>query len=126
MLSLRTQLTALFSFTLIILLASSAWTQNLNEVKARMLNRKPAIEAFKNQGVIGEGNDGYLHMRQTKTNAQKVVNSENADRRAVYEAIAKSQGASAAAVGRRRAIQIAQIAPPGQWLQKANGTWYKK
>lgn len=29
-------------------------------------------------------------------------------------------------VGKHRAIQIANKARPGEWLQDANGKWYKK
>ena len=126
MLSLRTQLTTLFSFTLIILLLSSAYAQNLQNVKSQMLNRKPTIDNLKSQGLIGEGNDGYLHVRKANDNAQNVVNSENADRRTVYTAIAKSQGAPVDKVGKRRAMQIAEISDPGHWIQKTDGSWYKK
>ena len=126
MLSLRTQITALFSFTLILLLVSTACAQNLQSVKSRMLDRKPAIDTLKGQGLIGEGSDGYLHMRQANAGAQNVLNAENADRRTVYAAIAKSQGANVATVASRRALQLAEIASPGHWLQKPDGSWYKK
>ena len=126
MFSLRTRLTAALSFLLITLLISSVYAQNLENVKTNMLNRKPAIDTLKNQGVIGEGNNGYLHMLQATPGVQNVVNAENADRRVVYEAIAKNQGAPVATVGARRALQIAEIAAPGHWLQKPDGSWYRK
>ena len=108
------------------MLVSSVCAQNLDQVKSSMLNRKPAIDALKNQGVLGEGNNGYLHMLQATPGVQNVVNTENADRRVVYEAIAKNQGVPVATVGARRALQIAEIAAPGHWLQKQDGSWYKK
>ena len=126
MFTFRTKVATALSFLMITLLVSSACAQNLQDVKSNMLNRKPAIDTFKAQGIIGEGNDGYLHMRQANAGAQNVVNAENGDRRTVYQAIAKSQGAPIATVGARRAMQIAQIAPPGEWLQKPDGSWYKK
>ena len=126
MFSLHTRIATAVSFLLITMLVSSVYAQNLDQVKSQMLNRKPTIDAFKNQGVIGEGNNGYLHMRQANASAQNVVNAENADRKVVYEAIAKSQGAPVATVSARRALQLAGIAAPGHWLQKPDGTWYKK
>ncbi len=126
MLSLRIQLTVLLSFTLIALLVSSACAQNLQSVKANMLARKATVDALKNQGAVGEGNDGYLHVRQASGNANSVVGAENGDRRVVYGAIAQREGVPAATVGKRRAIQIVGIAAPGHWLQKGDGAWYKK
>ena len=56
----------------------------------------------------------------------EVVAAENADRRKVYEAIAAKEGTSPELVGRRRALQIANNAASGSWLQAADGKWYKK
>lgn len=126
MFSLHTRLTAAITFLLVTLLVSAVCAQSLQDVKTRMLNRKPTIDTLKNQGIIGEGNNGYLHMRQANAGAQNVLNAENADRKTVYEAIAKSQGAPVAKVGARRAMQLAELAAPGHWLQKPDGTWYRK
>ena len=51
---------------------------------------------------------------------------ENRDRKLVYEAIAKNQGTTVEVVGRHRAVQIADKALAGEWLQDANGKWYQK
>jgi len=126
MLSVRTQFTVLFSLVLVVLLASSACAQNLESVKAGMLARKGTIDALKNQGAVGEGNDGYLHVRAASAEANKVVGAENGDRRVVYAAIAKNEGVPIEIVAKRRAIQIAGITAPGHWLQKEDGSWYKK
>ncbi|GAB4347073.1 MAG: hypothetical protein Kow0089_24640 [Desulfobulbaceae bacterium] len=123
---LRTRLPFLTAFFLVTIMASFACAQNLQAVKKRMLDRKPTIEALKNKGAVGEGNDGYLHVRKAVGNAQAIVNQENADRKTVYEAIARQQGVSAQVVGQRRALKIAEIEPPGHWLQKPDGSWYKK
>ncbi len=56
----------------------------------------------------------------------EIVTAENKDRAAVYEAIAKQQGTTVELVGKHRAIQIADKAKPGEWLQDANGKWYQK
>ena len=126
MLSFKTQLTAIFSFALVVLLVSSIYAQNLQSVKASMLERKPTVDSLKNKGLVGEGNDGYLHVRQASGNANNVVSSENTDRRVVYNAIAKKEGTTVEKVGKRRAIQLAGIAPAGHWFRKGDGTWFKK
>ena len=71
MFSLRTQLTAIFSFALVVLLVSSVYAQNLQRVKASMLERKPTVDSLKNKGLVGEGNDGYLHVRDRLLVTQK-------------------------------------------------------
>jgi uncharacterized protein YdbL (DUF1318 family) len=54
------------------------------------------------------------------------VDAENNDRQLVYDAIAKQQGTAAEVVGRRRALQIADNAKPGEWIQDAGGKWVQK
>jgi len=95
-------------------------------IKEQMAARIPAINALKDQGVVGENNKGFLEYRVGGNPQQALVQAENADRAAVYAAIAKNQGASPALVGERRANMIAQNGQPGHWYQKPDGTWYKK
>ena len=95
-------------------------------IKDRMKARIPEIKALKEKGAIGENNKGYLEAIGKNGAKSGVVAAENKDRKKVYEAIAKKQGVSAAAVGKRRAMQIAEKANPGEWLQGKNGKWYQK
>ena len=94
-------------------------------IKQRMKARLPTINALKQNGIVGENNKGFLAFRGGRKNAD-VIDAENADRKRIYEAIAKSQGTTADLVGKRRALQIRNIAGPGEWLQDENGKWYKK
>lgn len=96
-----------------------------NKIKSRMMKRLPVIKAMKAKGVIGENNRGYLEYRGPKENAD-VVKAENGDRRQVYKAIAKQQGASISVVEKHRAAAIEKKANSGEWLQDANGKWYQK
>ena len=96
------------------------------EIKQRMIARLPVIKALKGQGIVGENNRGYLQFVGKKKEKEEVVTAENKDRKLVYKAIAKQQGTTAAVVGKHRAVQIANKAQPGEWLQDANGKWYQK
>ncbi len=96
------------------------------EIKQRMIARLPVIKALKGQGIVGENNRGYLQFVGQKKEKEEVVTAENKDRKLVYKAIAKQQGTTAAVVGKHRAVQIANKARPGEWLQDANGKWYQK
>ena len=99
------------------------------ELKERFLQRQPLLEKMKEQGWIGENNLGFLaflsEAGQNKENS-KIVNAENQDRKTVYAEIAVKVNASAEAVGKRRAVQIAALVAVGHWLQDTDGNWYQK
>jgi uncharacterized protein len=96
------------------------------DIKSRMKDRLPKIIELKTAGIIGENNQGFLTFVGDRHPEQALIEAENEDRQLVYTAIAKQQGTTAALVGQRRAIQIAEKAQPGEWLQEAGGQWYQK
>ena len=114
---------SIFLLTGFFVLGVSAFA---NDIKARMKNRLPVIKELKAQGIVGEDNKGYLMFVGQKKAKEDVVAAENKDRKTVYTAIAKKQGTTAELVGKRRALQIAKKADPGEWLQDASGKWYQK
>ncbi|MBW2487697.1 MAG: YdbL family protein [Deltaproteobacteria bacterium] len=97
-----------------------------DDIKARMKSRLPVIKELKLQGIVGEDNAGFLQFVGDKKVSADVVAAENKDRQTVYQAIAKQQGTTAELVGKRRALQIAQRAEPGEWVQDAGGQWLQK
>jgi uncharacterized protein YdbL (DUF1318 family) len=68
----------------------------------------------------------YLEFIGGQKESADVVAAENKDRETVYAAIAKQQETTAELVGKRRALQIANRAKPGQWIQDADGNWIQK
>jgi len=97
------------------------------DIKARMQERLPDIVQLKSAGIVGENNGGYLEfVPGAAKEMDNVVADENKDRETVYSAIAKQQNTTTELVGKRRAIQIAEKASPGEWLQDEAGKWYKK
>ncbi len=94
--------------------------------KERMLQRDPRMRALKTRGVIGERANGLLGFVAESPADKGMVDAENTDRQAVYTEIAKAQGASVSTVAGRRALQIVEQAVPGDWLQGADGKWYRK
>lgn len=111
---------------LLVFTCGYSFAQDTTELKTRMKERIPVIQALKSKGIIGENNLGYLQFVSSGKEQEGIVNSENADRKAVYTAIANQQGASADLVGKRRAIQIAENSGAGEWLQDNTGKWYQK
>jgi uncharacterized protein len=122
MMNKKGRIATIVLFLAIIALAATAWGQ---DIKTRMRSRLPAIVALKAAGVVGENNQGYLVVRKA-TDQKSVVDAENQDRRMIYAAIAKKQNTTPELVGQRRAMQIAEKADPGTWIQNANGQWIQK
>jgi len=101
--------------------------EDLSAVKSRMLQREGSVDSLKSAGTVGENNRGFLEARGSLTaDQQKIVSDENADRGAVYAAIAAQVGTSSDAVGRSRAAKIAAGSRSGVWIQSADGAWAKK
>ena len=115
-------ITAIF---LCIVFASAAFP-SAREIRERMIARLPEIKALKAKGLVGENNKGFLEFVGQQKEKEAVVTAENQDREKVYKAIARQQGTTVELVGKHRAIQIAAKAQPGEWLQDANGKWYRK
>lgn len=106
---------------------SVARAEDLGAIKARMEQRVGTVDELKDRQVVGENNRGYLEARASlKPNEEKIVSDENADRSAVYQAIAQQTGSSADAVGRLRASKIASASKPGVWIQTPQGAWQQK
>ncbi len=97
-----------------------------DDIKTRMKKRLPVVKELKAKGIMGENNQGYLQFVGPKKEKADVIAAENKDRKTVYAAIAKQQGTTAELVGKRRALQIAKKAAPGELVQDAGGNWNKK
>lgn len=94
---------------------------------SRMRDRLPEIDALKAAGVIGETFEGYVAARTEVTEGQKaLIEAENADRRELYELVAKRSGQSVEEVGKQRAVRIAQQSKAGIWLRGRRGDWTQK
>ncbi len=106
-----------------VTLAGTGWSE---DVKARMRERLPILVDLKARGVVGENNQGFLELLKGQTEKQNVVAAENQDRKTIYAQIAKKTGTEIQVVGQRRAIQIAEKAGPGEWLQDGSGNWRQK
>ena len=119
----------IFALTMILLLGAAPAAlraQDLGAVKARMAQRLSELDTAKAKGLLGENNQGFIELRGNDAAAGAVMAGENQDRGEVYAAIAKQTGSTSELVGRARAKQIAASSAGGVWLQREDGTWYKK
>ena len=78
-------------------------------------------------GSVGERYDGYAVVRGTAPpDVVALVNSVNAERRAVYAQRAAAQRAPAEEVGKVYAAEIMKSAPRGTWFLSESGQWTQK
>jgi len=119
---------ALAAITLLFIAAPVTTTLRAQDpaIRTRMSQRLPQIDKLKESGALGENNLGFLEVRNNQDNAAALAAAENADRKAVYQAIATKQKVTPEEVGKARAQQIAQLSRPGVWIQNAQGAWAKK
>lgn len=116
-----------------VLFSTAREDMNSQAIKERMKQRLPQVVKWKKSGQVGETYDGYLALvdpakidAKTLPQMELLIAQENRDRQAVYQAIAKSQQTTVALVGQRRALQIADDAPKGEWFRDAKGGWSAK
>lgn len=84
---------------------------------------------MKKNSKIAEANTGYLIWIKPDNAGTKeeqlLVNSENADRKIIYTAIAKQQKTTPENVGKRRAAQLRKIAKKGHYCMDEKGVLYQ-
>jgi uncharacterized protein YdbL (DUF1318 family) len=96
-----------------------------DQLRKRLRERAPEIARLKADGVIGETDEGYVDFVKGKDKGADLVDAENADRKTVYENIAKDTGESVDKVAKQAAQKQFDHAKPGEWL-KIDGKWKKK
>ena len=79
-----------------LLFCSVAWSADYSEsMKARLGD----VLAAKDAGSVGEGVDGFLHLRDAGNEfARKLLEAENADRRLLFQDLASKTGGEVADV----------------------------
>ncbi|MFW6161072.1 MAG: YdbL family protein [Acidobacteriota bacterium] len=116
--------------------AETVTTPKIRALKQSIKERFPQLKAFFNGGNIGEGNDGFVHIRneeglslKDKASLRKLVKEENSDREALYLEVARALDISKDQVERIQKIfakSWIEKSEPGWWVQRENGQWIKK
>jgi uncharacterized protein YdbL (DUF1318 family) len=93
-----------------------------------MKERLPEVIKAKGEGTVGEGVDGFLHIREENASAQleKMVGQENKDRKSLFASLAKKTGGSSVAVAQKFAKAMIGKGKKGHWFRSSKGTWKKK
>ena len=94
----------------------------------RMKARLPYVMEAKSKGLIGEGVDGLLLVRDKKESSkvEKLVLAENEDRNLLFKLLAKDTGGDTKLVAKKFAKGIASRAKKGHWFKNPSGNWITK
>ena len=108
----------------------------IDSIKERIKQRFDALKPFFNAGAIGESNDGLVTIRDAsvlpmkdRASLNRIVNEENADRKALYQEVAKELGVEdkdLPKVQRSFADKWQAFALAGWWIQDVAGNWSKR
>jgi uncharacterized protein YdbL (DUF1318 family) len=119
----------LFSALLALLIlpgALLAQETKMDKLRDRFKERYPQVQELKKAGIVGETSDGYLdYVKKKDAKAADLVDAENADRKTLYESIAKEKGTTVDLVAAQAAKRNFTKAADGEYL-KEDGTWRKK
>jgi len=126
--TIRLTLSLIVTFAALALLPQSANAQAEEDgITQRILQRISAVDELKINAFAGENNKGLLEQRAMLAPAQtKLMNDENADRKALYAILAKRLGLSVSVVGQGRAESIRKKSAPKVWIQEPSGKWIQK
>ncbi|MCR4290600.1 MAG: YdbL family protein [Candidatus Scalindua sp.] len=101
-----------------------------------MKSRNTAIMQFKDQGSIGETNDGMLAIRSMDglggeeiRTANRLLKAENNDREMLYKELATANKISLSDVGKIKTVFVKTLkakAKVGHWNQDEKGKWSQK
>jgi len=92
-------------------------------------NRFGDLQNYKNQGLVGEGNKGYVVQLGGGGNVKALVDTENNDRSIIYHAIVEQNGMASsdiAIVQKTFAEVQREKASNGQKIQLGSGQWITK
>ncbi len=97
------------------------------------------IEEFKRREIVGEGNRGFIVIREEGYIAldsdyqllvRKVVDEENSDREVIISRLLdlhpEIDPSESAKIGAIYARLKQEASPKGTWIQDENGEWYRK
>lgn len=110
-----------------LLRSSALWFSALVVIGALTANAA-TLDGAKSAGQIGEGTDGYLHLvdKNAPGDVKALVKEVNSKRKAKYQDIAKTRGASTESVAALAGAKLVKRTPAGQYAMDSSGKMRKK
>lgn len=105
--------------------------QMTSKVEEALFNRKTRfdqLEFYKEKGVIGENNQGYVVLLSDDPQAKDITEMENKDRKVIYQTIAEQNGITDQidVIGKVFAQVQHEKAKAGYRIQDSDGQWKEK
>jgi len=122
----------------LLLAASPALARSKGQVIGSLKARYPAIKAAASSGLIGETWTGYPEAvsaanlgkkvtdRGKTITVQQLLQAEGADRRELYQIIAKEQNTSAKLVAEHNGKRKLKTLASGEYYKLQSGKWIRK
>jgi len=111
-------------------LASVACADTKAQITDRMAKRLNVVNKAKADGKIGETFDGLIDAVKAQylsdNELKKLVEDENADRKAFYELGSKEVGATPKSFALSAGKRNFRVAKPNEWLKHNDGKWIQK
>jgi uncharacterized protein len=112
-------------------LAAAVCADTKAEITDRMAKRLDALKKEKAAGKIGETFDGLVEAVKAESltddkDLKKLVEDENADRKAFYELGAKDLGTTSDSFALSAGKRNFRTAKPEDWLKPKDGKWIQK
>ena len=99
----------------------------LADYKDRMKERLPKIIEAKGTGFIGEGVDGFLHLRGKKEKTVvQLVTVENEDRKEFFKVTSKKLGSTTQEVAQKFSQVMKSRDEKGFWQKDSKSSWVQK
>ncbi len=115
---------------------STVSSPKIRALKDSLKARQTQLKPFYDGGHIGEGNDGFINIRddsglnlRDKALLRSLEKEENSDRKSLYEEVARALEIDSSQISRVQKIfseEWIKNARPGWWIQKQNGEWVRK
>lgn len=110
-------------------------TPAIQRLQASLKQRHAQLANYYTNGAVGMTRDGLIQVRDMnaisladRRRVQQIVGEDNADRKALYDEIARANGHPEwkSDIQSTFAKRWIDNAPPGWWYQNAQGQWVKK
>lgn len=104
-------------------------TPEISRALENRRDRYDRLEELKKEGAVGENNRGYVEVLAGGRQAAPLVETENKDRKVIYQAIAEQNalGANALTTVEKVFAQVQhEKAAPGTKVQTEDGRWITK
>jgi uncharacterized protein YdbL (DUF1318 family) len=108
----------------------------IRALKKSLKDKEPLLLPFFEKGNIGEGNDGFIHVRnegnlslKQKADLRRLAKNVNNDRENLYSEVAKALEIDLGQIPRIQKIfakRWIQNSRAGWWIQKEDGQWERK